>query len=584
MIAGALFFYQWNSWRNRLVLRIRRMRQPKYLFGGIVGALYFYWYFIRNLSRAGAGGARMQMHPQIGLTIAPLILLVMVLLVWIIPHARAALAFTEAEVAFLFPAPISRRTLIHFKLLKSQAAILFSGVFITLIGRSWGAGNPIFHTLGWWVVFATYNLHLMGSSFTLTRLMDRGLTPWRRRIIVLTLVGALLAGMIAWVRWALPPPPTPPPAANGDLSWLGRYVDEVLHSGPLPWVLFPFRLLVAPYFAQDLGHFFIALGPALALLALHYVWVIRSDVAFEEASIDLSRKTAERVAAVRSGNWQAARKPTKSRRAPFPLRPSGPPAVALFWKNLVSAGNMVTMRVWIFLIWIGVFCGVMLKNTGAGAGMGAALGFLALILAGISLFWGPQMLRNDFRQDLPAADVLKMLPLQGWQVVLGEVLAPAAILAAVQWLLLAVALVLFPSQMDSVQIHLTERIGVALSAAIVLPCVDLIAMIIPNAAALFFPAWFNLGKDSPRGFETTGQQLILMFGQLLILACSLLPAAAVFGVFYFAASRLLPPGVSLLPGSVAAAVLLLVEAGVGIHLLGGVFERFDLSSENLQAG
>ena len=60
------------------------------------------------------------------------------------------------------------------------------------------------------------------------------------------------------------------------------------------------------------------------------------------------------------------------------------------------------------------------------------------MLAAMSLFWGPQMLRNDLRQDLPATDVLKMFPMPGWQVVLGEVLAPAAILAGAQWLLLLV--------------------------------------------------------------------------------------------------------------------------------------------------
>ena len=54
--------------------------------------------------------------------------MVAVLLAWIVPHSRSALAFSEAEAAFLFPAPITRRTLINFKLLKSQFAILFSAV------------------------------------------------------------------------------------------------------------------------------------------------------------------------------------------------------------------------------------------------------------------------------------------------------------------------------------------------------------------------------------------------------------------------------------------------------------------------
>ena len=583
MIAGALFYYRWHWWRNRLLTRVRRLRQPKYLFGAIVGGLYFYWYIFRNLGRGGRGVRISPEHAGMAQAIAALVLLVMVLLAWIVPHARAALAFTEAEVAFLFPAPIDRRTLIHFKLLKSQTVILLSAVFMTLIGRSWGSGNFIIRIVGWWIVFATLNLHLLGSSFALTRLMDRGLSNWLRRILVLGAVGLMVAGIILWLYKTVPPPPVA--AGTTDFAWLGRYASQVLHAGPLPYVLFPFRLVVAPYFAANAGQFLIALGPALAVMGLHYWWVIRSNVAFEEASVELSRKTAERMTAIRSGNWQAARKSKKARRPPFQLRPTGQPAIALFWKNLISAGNLVTARAWILLVWVVVFGGIFLQSaTKQAGGIGEGLAFLALILTGLSLFWGPQILRNDLRQDLPATDVLKMFPMPGWQVVLGEVLAPAAMLAGVQWLLLLVALVLFPGRFDTYTTTLGQRIGIALAAAILLPCVDLLAMLIPNAAVLFFPAWFHLGKEGPRGFENTGQQLIMMFGQLLVLAVSLLLPAAVFALVLFLSSHLLPSALSLPISGVAAAVLLLSEAAIGIGLLGGVFERFDSSEEVLQQG
>jgi hypothetical protein len=591
VIAGALFYYQRQWWFNRLLTRIRRLRQPKYLFGAIVGGLYFYWDIFRALGRGGRGVPISPEYHDLAQAIAALVLLVMVLLAWILPNSRAALAFTEAEVAFLFPAPIGRRTLIHFKLLKSQTVILFSAIFMTLIGRSWGAGNPVIRTVGWWVVFSTLNLHSLGCSFARTMLLDRGISNWLRRILVLGAVVVMVAGIILWFGRTLPMPPTMNEGEAGSKS-LVSYANEVLQSGPLPYVLLPFRLVVAPSFAANAGQFIIALGPALIVMALLYGWVIRSNVAFEEASVELSRKTAERIAAVRSGNWQAARKPKKAGRSPFPLRPTGLPAVALFWKNLTSAGSLVTARIWVFLVWIVVFGGFMLQSQAKQSrGVGAALAFLALMLAAFSLLSGPQMLRNDLRQDLPATDVLKMFPMPGWQVVLGEILAPAAILAGVQWLLLLVALMLFPNHFGLFPNHfgagsstLGERTSFALAAAIILPCVDLIAMLIPNAAVMFFPAWFQLGKDGPRGFETTGQQLILMFGQLLVLVLSLLPAAAAFAIVYFLSSRLLPSALSVLLGSPVAAVCLLIEAGIGIRLLGGVFERFDLSGELLQQG
>ena len=71
-------------------------------------------------------------------SVGALALFIILLLAWIIPHQRAALTFTEAEVAFLFPAPISRRTLIHFKLLRSQTAILFTTLLLTLVTNRLG--------------------------------------------------------------------------------------------------------------------------------------------------------------------------------------------------------------------------------------------------------------------------------------------------------------------------------------------------------------------------------------------------------------------------------------------------------------
>ena len=110
-------------------------------------------------------------------------LFVIVLLAWIIPHERAALTFTEAEVAFLFPAPVTRRTLIHFKLLRSQLRIFFSVLLLTLFSRRFG-GNAWIHALGWWLILSTLNLHFLGSSFARTMLLDRGISNWLRRLLV----------------------------------------------------------------------------------------------------------------------------------------------------------------------------------------------------------------------------------------------------------------------------------------------------------------------------------------------------------------------------------------------------------------
>jgi hypothetical protein len=584
---GALFFYQYHSWLNRLLARVRRLRQPKYLFGAIVGGLYLYFYLFRGFASSRSARpapmplavpAELSDLPQ---TLAALGFMVMVLLAWILPHSRAALAFSEAEVAFLFPAPVSRRTLINFKLLKSQAAIAFSSLIVTLIGRGWRGGSFPIHMLGWWAAFSVFNLHLLGSSFAVTLLMDRGISNWKRRAFFLGGAAAAAAGIYLWMRQSLPLFPSP--SDEGGVKWIFNYVGQVFQSGPLPWLLAPFRLVVAPYFAANWAQFLLALGPVLAIIALHYFWIIRSNVAFEEASVELSRKFAERLAAMRSGNWHAARRPKKAARPPFTLHPAGRPWVAVFWKNLISAGQYVTARVWLLLVWAAVFGGIFLQTQSARGGGGLGLGvimFVGMLLA-MSLFSGPQMLRNDLRQDLPVADVLKMLPIPGWQVVLGEVLAPVAMLAGVQWLLILFGAIFFPDHIAKHAIPLAARVSFALAAALLLPFIDLIALLIPNAAALYFPAWYHLGKEAPRGFETMGQQLILMFGQMLVLLLSLLLPGAVFTVLLLCANFFGWPLLGVVLGAMAAALLLAVEAALGIRLLGGVFARFDLSAELL---
>ena len=54
--------------------------------------------------------------------------MVFVVFYWLLPRSRAALTFSEAEIAFLFPAPIKRRTLIHYRWINTQLRILFTSL------------------------------------------------------------------------------------------------------------------------------------------------------------------------------------------------------------------------------------------------------------------------------------------------------------------------------------------------------------------------------------------------------------------------------------------------------------------------
>ena len=577
MIA-ALLYLQYHTFRNRLVSRFKRLKQPKYLIGAIVGGLYFYFYFFRYLFR-GFGG-----RPAVNLTVSPehlqvfelvgaLALFVIVLLAWIIPHERAALTFTEAEVAFLFPAPVTRRTLIHFKLLRSQFGIFFTIILFTLFSRRFG-GNVWIHAFGWWLILSTLNLHFLGSSFARTMLLDRGISNWLRRLLVFGLAVAMAGSVWVWAKRTLPELSS---ADTANLNAILDYAQRVLTAGPALYLLYPFRLVVRPFLAQDATAFFAALAPVLLLLLLHYMWVIYSDVAFEEASVEASQKLAVRIAAVRAGNWQGAKKNQKARRPWFKLAATGPSATALLWKNLIGVGQVFSVRLWVSIIVVVVAVCVGLGAVGHSQSLSFMAAILVAIALGYSLLLGPQLLRLDFRNDLPLADILKTFPLRGWQIALGEILAPVAVLAVFQWLLLLVgAGLIFYLPVKQEALFLV----IALGAAFLLPVLDLLLLLIPNAAVLLFPSWIQTGKDSPRGIEATGQRLIFALGQMLALLLALLPAAAAFVGVFFLLNFAFGPAAAVPLASLAATIILAAEAGLGVMLLGKLFERFDVTEEH----
>ncbi|MFM1769342.1 MAG: hypothetical protein RJA22_1871 [Verrucomicrobiota bacterium] len=595
MMAPLIYLSGMQAW-NRLRVRARRLRQPKYLAGALVGALYFYFYFFRFLLHPpggpglgsappdGAAAAAAQAQRAALADLAPLAeplaalaVAVCVLAAWVFPQRRAALAFTEAEAVTLFAAPVSRRTLIHFKLLRSQFGILLTTLLFALVGSRMGSrGLGWIPIAGWWLILSVLNLHFLGASFARTRLLDWGVTPGRRRAAVLAGV-VLVMGAAWWLgRDALR---LPTAAELGSLRELAAYLGALLEQGPMAWVLAPCRFLVRPWLAGDAGAFALAAGPALLMLGLHYVWVVRSDVAFEEASLALAQERARMVSAARRGQFPAAQ--PRQRRDPFPLAPTGPSFVALFWKNLLAAGGVLHARTWIIL-------GLLLAVAVLGVGLNPGLRHLGTAVAGVlamllvwSILIGPQLLRQDLRGDLRCIDLLKQYPMAGWRVVLGELLAPVFLLTVVQWGLLLLAGLALAAWPGGAPFPAAHRLSVGLAAALLLPALNTLSLLIPNGAVLLFPAWFQSGQDATQGFEAAGQRLILAFGQLLVFSAALVPAGLAFGLVQGVVQVLLQWhwAVGLPFAALAAAAVVAGEAAAGVALLGKVFERFDLSAE-----
>jgi hypothetical protein len=580
-----------------MIARVRRLRQPKYLLGAVVGCAYFYFFFFRNLgtdrthrmpSAATAEAMRAIEAANAALPVdwlpattalGALALLVFITFMWVVPTQRAALGFTEAEIAFLFPAPISRRALVHFRLLSSQLRSLVGAAVMMLFSNRWTivGGNALTHAIGWWFIFSTLNLHFSGANFTLTRLTDAGLAAWRRRTAVLAAIIAVFAVTIVRLPADVQ---LPPMGAEIDLRSATDWLVALTATAPLRWLLLPFTVVLGPFLAVDPLDFLLALAPAVLVITVHYLWVVRSAVAFEDASVDYAQKRGARIAAWRSGQRQMRTASSRGRPGPFRLASTGRAEVAFLWKNLLSTWPYFTTRVLLISAAVIIAAIWWLSAQPAGASVLPSVGLMASFFAAYTLIVGPQFARQDIRSDLIHADVLKTYPLPGWQIVLGELLTPIVILTGVLWLtLLIIALTFQPTGMGFAWLTPSVRVACAIAMAAVIPALVTLQLLVPNAAALLFPGWFQLSRTRGGGPEVIGQRMIFFFAQVLTMVLALLPAAGMAALLIFILQALIGPIAAVGLAAFAVLVVLIGEAWCGLWWLGERFDRLDLSTE-----
>ena len=581
---GALVYLQFTSLKNAVRRRLQRLRQPRYLFATIAGLAYFYFFFFRQPASRGAdhgppGMAPVNIGLAAGLSVAVLIMALRIVYTWIFSVERAALAFTEAEVAFLFQAPVSRRVLVHFKLLKSQLRILFLALLFSLLSNRFSllGGNFGTHAAGWWILLSTLELHSIAASFTRERLLEVGLNPARRRALFLG--GLLLVGGALW-WWLRRTIPAPRAADMAGPMAMVNYFQGVLTAPPVSWLLAPCIWILRPFFAPDLAAFIRALGPALLILAGHYLWVIRSEVAFEEASLELARRRAERGEARQAGHWRGRSQPKRKRREPFPLRPHGQAAPAFLWRALISAGPWFHPRNWLFISAGVISVMLWLASQPAYRTALVVIQAVALPVGFWVLIAGPMLMRREVRLMMQRLDVVKTYPLRGWQVVLGEMLAPIVLITAIEWLLLAVLAVAAATLSGEIGFTvLSSGLGVIAVGLLVPPVVGLMTGI-SFAATLYFPSWMSAVGQAGGGLDAMGQRMIFAGGYVVVLASALLPAALVAAVPYLIVLWMTGLQVDALSaGAVAVSLILFGEFAAVVWWLGGRYERFDLSAE-----
>ncbi|HSY80663.1 MAG TPA: putative ABC exporter domain-containing protein [Gemmatimonadaceae bacterium] len=567
MRLDALAYLLGRSARNRFRASLARLRKPVYAAALVVGLLYLALIFYRPEGDvAPSPTAYLPIQRGFGL-LSAFLLAVLAAKWWIFGASTIPLAFTPAEIQLLFPAPLRRRDLILYRLLRVQISMLVSAAFISLLlWRSRGAGYPLalpLRMIGLWILFATSFMHQMGVTLVRTAAAQRGRGLARNLpalVVVSTAIG-LLAYSLAPALLSI--------HSLGDVSGALERIGDA-STKPIPSaILAPFRWVIAPAYAESTHAWLVAIGPAVLLLVFHYVWVLRADAVFEDAAVDASARRAARLRA-RAATTRPA---TTNTRTLVRLSPYGPAWSAIVWKNVTAAARGLKLTATIRFTFVLVITFSVWRAVGFQAAKESSpvvlVGLAALVAVAYLALAGPLTIRNDLRADLAHLPMLRTYPLHGRTVVFAEVLSSTLTLTAMQVALLAIAfgtLTEWP---------IAERFGVLLAAIVILPVVNLMSLTIQNAIALLVPAWVRIGGPLDSGqiaFEALGQRALGAIAALIALAIALAPAT-VAGVAVTAVVGMSPLAVTL--GLAVGLAVAGAELALAMRWLGGLFDRTD---------
>ncbi len=563
---NALFWLLRRSFRNWLVLKITRLKQPKYAISTVFLGLYFCMIFAPLAFATGDGlkpGERS--HAREMVQVIPTgLLMFSVLWAWIF-GATGALTFTMPEAILLFPAPVSRRALLIMRIARTQLPVLISSVFFALAGR--GFASTL--SRGGIVVM---NLLLFNAIF-LNR-MAAGLAqcprPATGRPGLAAHAGKAAAiGVIAAIVLSFRPRPIEP-SLDSILGMLGAWAN----TPPARYVLVPFRAFAAPAVAHPGPELVLALALPFGILVFLAACVLLSNVAFEETAVVQSESLKQRIDFIRR-TGRINQQKGKVKKAPIPLPAFSGPVLALAWKNYLAVSRMPLVRVFLLTV-LALGVAAWIPTRPDTRFLVAPLGIAAAWAAGFATFMGPDSLRSDLRASLRAADLVKTFPAAGWKVFLGEILPGPIILSYIQGVLLAIAGVFAHAAMPDVKP--VTFVYAWLAAMLFLVPLDFLVFTVANGAAVLFPQWVQLGPQKERGAEAIGANMLVGIVRYLVLMVGVLPAGIVGGAAAWLGSAWFGPSSLPLAAALGGTIVAVEVAGM-IRYFGGALERLDPSAE-----
>jgi ABC-2 type transport system permease protein len=566
-VIQAFLFVTLRSFRNRIVSRLKRLRNIRYLLSFLVGMAYIWFTGFRHLFDGRSPMLRTALPASaFFVDLTALVILFMMILAWALPRQSGGLPFSEAEIQFLFPAPITRRQLLLYKILRAQPQVLISAAVITFLMFR-GA-----KFIGVWTCFIALSIYFMFVALGRARLKLLGLGF----LVRLPLVAAAAAG-VSYLLWR-----------TVDLGVFrgmgvkmrpGRLPDlpALVHGPVADAILFVPRFFGRAVLPVSLPQLLASCAVLLGAALLFFELAARMNIAVEEASIQASQKSAARRARL---TGQGIGRHVMFPRIPPPFRipARARPEVAIYWKNVTA--ELRISSPWLLIMGACALYFFVQSFYSPDKEVGAVLGGLSLALAAIFPLFGSTLFTQDMRLDLPRIELLKSYPISGERLVAAEIAGPLTFVAVVELMLLSTGAIILHAAELPAKIGFLASPEFVVTALILATPVCAAQLLIRNAVPILLPGWAMRAPDEQRGFIVMGQRLVMMAGNLLVLLFVLLPGACIVGPgllmakFWFHGSM---PVVALT--TVLGGALLFFEVWLGIRFLGRQFEKIDVTNE-----
>lgn len=563
----------WCTARNRLRARLRRLREPRYLIGAAVGLGYlFITLGIRQRLFQPRGARRPSRNPSadaasvtaafnvVGPALGGVALAGLSLAAWILPFGSNLLSFSQAETALLVSAPLTRRQLVLYRMMRSQAAVLAGALIMALAYPTGSLFGRLRGLVGVWLLLTTS--HVFATIVTLARAhirQGKGLPRFAWPALAISV--AALWGVV------LPLTSTASAALTTDGATLIEAVTTLAGQRPTYFFLLPFTSMVRPFFAGGAIEFVVAFASAFAVYLVAVLWLVWAD----SCSPDIADASIDRQSGLPPRREHAYQR----REVAWRLAPTGRVEMVFMWKAALRTLRAIDGSTVVRLLILLLALGVAIQFATRARELVILMGAFCTLGALFTTLMAPQLIRMDLREDLAHLVWLRAWPVRGVAVLRGEILWPALVVTLVAWVFGATALVL--SLASQSRIPLASRTAVWLAFLLLIPGVVLAQYTIHNAIAVIFPGWIPLGASRPRGVDAAGQRMIVLAASWGAMLVALVPGVAVTA----ALSWLMRPlvGAWALPaGALVTTLCVIGEMVLVTRALGPVYERLDVTS------